>query len=166
MNNMTSLMSHYLEHPNLKPSEALESWNGMMSSGHSAAMNPTPIINQPTPNMSHPNIQQIRQPGPGQIVSQNHQFMSPALQNQLLPNGINGSPHYSHTPSPASHAMIKQQSTSSHTASVNTSPNMATKRRRSTTKTEMDDGSGDMNGATKVKQSPRVVGNKRMKANN
>lgn len=162
---MTSLMSHYLEHPHLKPSEALEHWNGMMSNNPSA-MNPTPIINQPNPNMPQPNMQQIRPPGPGQPGSQNHQFMSPALQHQLLPNGINGSPHFSHTPSPASHAMVKQQSTSSHTASVNTSPNMSTKRRRSMAKIDLDDGSGDMNGANKVKQSPRVGGNKRMKANN
>jgi hypothetical protein len=51
--------------------------------------------------------------------------------------------------------------------SVNTSPNMMNnKRRRSTAKMETDDGGGEMNGVPKVKQSPRVGGNKRMKGGN
>jgi hypothetical protein len=160
MNNMTSLMAHYIEH-NMKPTEALESWNTMMSN-----TNPVPMGQPGHPQMpGHPNQmmpQGARPPGSGQM------FMSPALSNQLLPpNGMTGSPGMMHTPSPnshASHAMVKQQSTSSHTASVNTSPNMKNKRRRSTAKMDLDDGE-HMNG-TKVKASPRVGGNKRMKGGN
>jgi hypothetical protein len=158
MNNMTSLMAHYLKHNDLKPTEALESWNTMMSNINPIQQNP----GQPNP-MQQPGMPPgARPPGPGQPGQ--HMFMSPHMQNQLLPNGMTGSPGMMHTPSPNSHAMVKQQSTSSHTASVNTSPNMQNKRRRSTAKMDMDDGEG-MNG-TKVKQSPRVGGNKRMKGGN
>lgn len=158
---MTSLMAHYLENHDLKPTEALESWNNMMSGNNPAMPNP----GQSSPAMQHPNMPPgARQVGPGQG---GQMFMSPAMANQLLPNGAMGnSPGMMHTPSPASHAMVKQQSTSSHSASVNTSPNMNNKRRRSTAKIEIDDGGGEMNGASKVKQSPRVGGGKRMKANN
>mgnify|MGYP003624100790 CR=1 FL=1 len=162
MNNMTSLMAHYLEHGEMKPSEALEHWNGMMSSNSSAPMGPQNPGQNPGQPMQQPNMPPgVRPPGPGQPGQ--HMFMSPAMQNQLLPNGMNGSPGMMHTPSPNSHQMVKQQSTSSHTASVNTSPNMQNKRRRSTAKIDLDD--GEMNGA-KVKQSPRVGGGKRMKGGN
>ena len=156
---MTSLMAHYLEHANMKPSEALESWNIMMSNNNAVMANnaqgpPNPgAMQQPMPPGARP---------PGQ---QGQMFMSPAMANQLLPNGVmGGSPGLMHTPSPGTHPMIKQHSTSSHTASVNTSPSMNNKRRRSTAKIEIDDGTGDMNGGPKVKQSPRVGGGKRMKA--
>jgi hypothetical protein len=157
MNNMTSLMAHYLKNTHMKPTEALESWNTMMSN----------VASQPNPGQANPMQQPnmppgARPPGPGQPGQ--HMFMSPHMANSLLPNGMTGSPGMMHTPSPNSHAMVKQQSTSSHTASVNTSPNMQNKRRRSTAKMDMDDGEG-MNG-TKVKQSPRVGGNKRMKGGN
>lgn len=163
MNNMTSLMAHSVEHGEMALSAALESWNNMMSS-----TNPTGPQNsgqnpgQPNP-MQQPNMPPGgRPPGPGQPGQ--HMFMSPAMATQLLPpNGMIGSPGMMHTPSPNSHPMVKQQSTSSHTASVNTSPNMQNKRRRSTAKIDLDD--GDMNGA-KVKQSPRVGGGKRMKGGN
>ena len=161
MNNMTSLMAHYLEHTSMKPTEALESWNTMMA-------NTPGVANQnPNPNqgMQNSNMQSGARPsGPGQNPPM---FMSPALAHQLLPNGaMSGSPNMMHTPSPASIAMVKQQSTSSHTASVNTSPNINNKRRRSTVKVVDDDGGGDVNGVPKVKQSPRVGGNKRMKGGN
>jgi hypothetical protein len=159
MNNMTSLMAHYLEQGDLKPTDALESWNTMMSNNNSAPMGQqmqSQIPGQPGQMMP----QGARPPGA-------QMFMSPALTNQLLPpNGMAGSPGMMHTPSPnshASHAMVKQQSTSSHTASVNTSPNLQNKRRRSTAKMDGDD--GEMNG-TKVKASPRVGVNKRMKGGN
>lgn len=154
-------MAHYLEHSNLKPSEALESWNTMISNSNPSMSNP----GQSSPAMQQPNMPPGARPaGPGQGGPM---FMSPAMANQLLPNGAMGnSPGMMHTPSPASHPMVKQHSTSSHTASVNTSPNMNNKRRRSTAKIEIDDGGGEMNGASKVKQSPRVGGGKRMKANN
>jgi hypothetical protein len=162
---MTSLMVHYLENPHMKPSEALESWNNNMATNQAALQGP------PHPNQGPqqgqgmpPNMQPGPRPGPGQP---GQMFMSPAMQNSLLPNGsMGGSPHFQHTPSPNSQPMMKQQSTSSHTMSSNTSPNMMNnKRRRSTAKMEPDDG-GEMNGAPKVKQSPRVGGNKRMKGGN
>lgn len=164
MNNMTGLMAHYLEHPDMNPPQALESWNIMMSANNPTLMGPqNPGQNQGQQGqMQQPNMPPgARPPGSGQPGQ--HMFMSPAMQNQLLPNGggMTGSPGMMHTPSPNSHPMVKQQSTSSHTASVNTSPNLQNKRRRS--KIDMDD--GDMNGA-KVKQSPRVGGGKRMKGGN
>ncbi len=160
MNNMTSLMAHYLENAALKPTEALDSWNNMMANTPGMAA-PNHVPNQ---TMQSPNMPPGARPnGPGQNAPM---FMSPALAHQLLPNGaMTGSPSMMHTPSPASHAMVKQQSTSSHTASVNTSPNINNKRRRSTVKLD-DDGGGDVNGVAKVKQSPRVGGNKRMKGTN
>ncbi|KAF1944249.1 hypothetical protein EJ02DRAFT_464329 [Clathrospora elynae] len=159
INNMSSLMAHYHEQANMMPFEALESWNSMMSNSQTA------MQIQQGQGQSQGMQPGVRPPGPGQPGPM---FMSPALANQLLPNGssMNGSPSLLHSPSPASHVMIKQQSTSSHTASVNTSPNMNNKRRRSTAKIEIDDGGGEMNGAPKVKASPRVGGGKRMKAGN
>jgi hypothetical protein len=63
-------------------------------------------------------------------------------------------------------AQHSQQGTnSSATASVNTSPNVSQKRRRSTAKMDPND-DGDVNGVVKVKQSPRVGGTKRVKQNN
>jgi hypothetical protein len=166
MNHMTSLMVHYLENPHMKPSEALESWNNNMANTQGGPQGPQHPNQGPQqgPGMQ-PNMQPGPRPGgPGQP----QMFMSPAMQNSLLPNGsMGGSPHFQHTPSPNSQPMMKQQSTSSHTMSVNTSPNMMNnKRRRSTVKMDNDDGGGDMNGGQKVKQSPRVGGNKRMKAGN
>lgn len=114
----------------------------------------------------------LGQPG----IPPNHQFMSPALANLGPPSAINGSPHLmqnTHTPSPAqTHGLIAQHSqqgtSSSAGASANTSPNVSNKRRRSTVKVEGDDGGGEVNGSgggggPKVKQSPRVGGNKRVK---
>jgi hypothetical protein len=157
MNNMSSLMTHYLENSTMKPSEALESWNSMMQSTSGSMGQP----NAQMPGPQNPGQQQVNMPpgargpqGPGQPM-----FMSPAMANQLLPNGaMNGSPHMMHTPSPASHQMVKQQSQNSHSASVNTSPNITGKRRRSTVKIDQDDD------GPKIKQSPRVGGGKRMKA--
>jgi hypothetical protein len=156
---MTSLMAHYMENPGMKPSEALEHWNNTMTTTLQVQQqNHGPQQGQGMqPNMPPG----ARPPGPGQP---GQMFMSPAMQNSLLPNGAGGSPHFAHTPSPSSQAMMKQHSTSSHTMSVNTSPNMNNKRRRSTVKPDMDDG-GEVNGAPKVKPSPRMAGgNKRMKA--
>ena len=162
MNNMSSLMTHYLENTNLKPSEALESWNSMMQNTPAAMgsqnlqVQGPPTLGQPQGSIP-PGARGLQ--GPGQ--SSQPMFMSPAMASQLLPNGaMNGSPHIMHTPSPASHPMVKQQSTSSHTASVNTSPNVSGKRRRSTVKIDQDDD------GPKIKQSPRAGGNKRMKAGN
>jgi hypothetical protein len=150
-------MAHYLDNPGMKPSQALESWNNTMTASlQGQQQSHAPQQGQGMPPGARP-------PGPGQPTQM---FMSPALQNSLLPNGAGGSPHFNNTPSPHSQPMIKQHSTSSHTMSVNTSPNMNNKRRRSTVKPDMDDGGvGEVNGAPKVKPSPRMGGgNKRMKA--
>lgn len=117
--------------------------------------------NAQMPGPQNPGQQQVNMPpgargpqGPGQPM-----FMSPAMANQLLPNGaMNGSPHMMHTPSPASHQMVKQQSQSSHSASVNIWPEITRKRRRSTVKIDQDD-DGPI-----IKQSPRLRGGKRIKA--
>ncbi|KAF2096820.1 hypothetical protein NA57DRAFT_58707 [Rhizodiscina lignyota] len=117
---------------------------------------------------------------------------SPAMQHQFLPGGMpgvngGGSPHINlnaanlnpgvssnvHTPSPAQAHMqapsmvqqMSQQGSTGSGASVNTSPNVAGNKRRrpSAVKTE-DEGGGEVNGVQgKVKQSPRVGQNKRVK---
>lgn len=108
--------------------------------------------------------------------------MSPAMQPSFLPgNQANGSPHLStgsntlsmntHTPSPHQSNMAPpmapqlSQQGSAAGASANTSPNVSGKRRRSTVQgVKAEDGDGVVNGAgPKVKQSPRMGGNKRMK---
>ncbi|KAK8247536.1 LIM-domain binding protein-domain-containing protein [Phyllosticta capitalensis] len=152
----------------------------------------TPQINMP------PNGPANAQPGqrtPGNMPggnpnaphhAVNPQFMSPHIANlQQFPGGlnpaVNGSPHLAgqtHTPSPAQGHMqapglvaqhSQQGTNSSAAASANTSPNVSNKRRRSTVKTEGDDGGGDANGnpnAPKVKPSPRLPhNNKRLKGN-
>ncbi|KAK7189167.1 hypothetical protein PSPO01_04754 [Paraphaeosphaeria sporulosa] len=176
MNNMTSLMTHYHENPDLTPAAAMENWTREMSAGNPMAqpdaarmqggMPPGQGMQQPQPGMPAGS----RTPsGMGQPGLPPNQFMSPAMQNGLLPNGHMSSPslmQQNHTPSPASHAMAHQQSQSSNTASVNTSPNVSNKRRRSTAKIDVDDGGGDANGVPKVKPSPRIGGNKRVKNNN
>ncbi|KAH7117086.1 LIM-domain binding protein-domain-containing protein, partial [Dendryphion nanum] len=166
MNNMTNLIAYYQENPQFNPPQAMVQWNNAMSNSPALAQQSQGIMGMQPP-------QQGMQPGartpsgPGQPVGP--QFMSPAMANSsLLQNGsLTGSPHLmnqSHTPSPASHAMVAQHSQQGSSASVNTSPNVSNKRRRSTAKIEGDDGGGvEMNGVQKVKQSPRVGGNKRIK---
>lgn len=99
------------------------------------------------------------------------------------PSGLNPSLVQTHTPSPAqahmAPPMVPQASQAGSTASgsgvsQNTSPNQSNKRRRSTVQGVMkdDDGGGEVNGAPvggggaqKVKPSPRIGGNKRIKGN-
>ena len=111
-------------------------------------------------------------------------FNSPSVANLNLPMqngvpGLNGSPHIahnqglapnnmnmpnSHSPSPHQTNMAapmvpqhSQQGTNSSAASANTSPNVNNKRRRSTVKTEADDGAAEgSQGANRVKPSPRM----------
>lgn len=134
--------------------------------------------------MQHPNAMNVP---PNFVMS------SPALQNSLLPGGMQGvngggSPRINlnaanvqnaHTPSPAqthmqapamAHQLSQQGSIGgSSGASVNTSPNVTgngKRRRPSNVKTEDDGGGVEVNGVQpKVKQSPRVGGqNKRIKS--
>jgi hypothetical protein len=184
MTRMSHLMAYSAQHENLTASQAMTSWlqstaNNPILQQQNAGQggNVPPSAQMMQQGLQHP--QGNLPPGArtplqnGQLGGPppNHQFMSPAMANQLLPNAVmNGSPHLmqqNHTPSPASHAMAAQlsQQGSSTTASVNTSPNVSNKRRRSTAKGDIDDGV-EVNGAQKVKQSPRIGGNKRAKANN
>ena len=173
---MTNLMAHSQEHQNLTPNQALSSWVDVMSANSAMAQQQgagNPMQRGQNPQGMPNQQQQILPPGArtpsGTGQPGAPQFMSPAMQNSLLPNAVNGSPHLMqhHTPSPASHAMAAQHSqqgtNSSATASVNTSPNVSQKRRRSTAKMDPDD--DGINGVQKVKPSPRVQ-NKRMKGNN
>jgi hypothetical protein len=182
MNNMTSLMAHYQENPQLNPPQAMHNWVSTMASNpalqqqnanqmQGGLMSQNPMIQQGMVPQQQGTPQGARTPSnTAQLgIQPNHQFMSPAMAAGILPpNGsMNGSPHLmqqSHTPSPASHTMVAQHSQSSNTASVNTSPNVSNKRRRSTAKVELD-GDGEMNGVSKVRPSPRIGGNKRVKAN-
>ncbi|KAF2803482.1 uncharacterized protein BDZ99DRAFT_526411 [Mytilinidion resinicola] len=182
---MNQLILYAQDHPELTPAGAL---NSLL-----ASLPPKQFSQQPSqqqqgnipPNQAQLLQQQQQQnlppgsrtpSGTGQAGGPNHQFMSPAMANLGLPGAINGSPHLmqnSHTPSPAQTHMAKQHSqqgtNSSATASANTSPNVSNKRRRSNVKMETDDGGGgEVNGAgggQKVKASPRVGGNKRVKGN-
>ena len=184
MKNMSSLMGYYSNHDELTPSQAMIQWNNIMTAGNPAMapqnmrmqqaggmppgnMPPGQVMQQPPQQGMPPGArtpQTMVQPG----LPPNQQFMSPAMANSLLPNGNMSSPHMmqSHTPSPASHPMVHQVSQGGSSASQNTSPNMTNKRRRSTAKMDGDDGGGpDVNGAVKIKQSPRVGGGKRAKNN-
>lgn len=142
------------------------------------------------PGSRTPNAPMVGRP-PGM---ENFVNMSPAMHNSLLPVvAANGSPHLAgpgglnpalvqtHTPSPAqthmAPPMVPQASQAGSTASgsgvsQNTSPNQSNKRRRSTVaqhKGGDDDGGGEVNGTqggqTKVKPTPRMGGNKRIKSN-
>lgn len=167
MNTMTSLITHYLENPTFTPAAALDNFNAQQSTARTqGVMPPNQTMQQPL--QAGMPVGSRTPSGMGQPGLPPNQFMSPAMQNGLLPNGHMSSPslmQQNHTPSPASLAMAHQQSQSSNTASVNTSPNVNNKRRRSTAKMDLDDGGGDANGATKVKPSPRLGGNKRVKGN-
>jgi hypothetical protein len=169
---MITLIEYSHEHPDLSASQALEHWSRVAApSLPSANAQQNALLQQQGMTQPHGIPQGARTPsGMGQGPPP-HQFMSPAIANSLLPNAaMNGSPHLmqqNHTPSPASLPMQAQHSHqgSSATASVNTSPNVTSnKRRRSTAKVEPDDGGGlEMNGTVKVKPSPRIGGNKRVK---
>lgn len=165
MNTMTSLINHYLENPSFTPAAALDHFNTQQDNAmRQGGMPPSQGMQQP-PQPGMP-VGSRTPSGMGQPGLPPNQFMSPAMQNGLLPNGHMSSPslmQQNHTPSPASHAMAHQQSQSSNTASVNTSPNNSNKRRRSTAKIDIDDTGGDPNGANKVKPSPRLGNNKRIK---
>jgi hypothetical protein len=106
-----------------------------------------------------------------------HMTMSPAMQAGLIPNNIqNGSPHLSsgHNPmqspalsnmAPPMAAQRSQQGNATAGASAGTSPNMSTKRRRSTQPNVKNEEDGvNMNGTSKkVKPSPSMANAKRGK---
>jgi hypothetical protein len=138
---------------------------------------------QPGPQQGQMNgPQAARTPGGGPYMAGPY-AASPHMANLGLPNAMNGSPHMgtpmglpggsvgAHTPSPATSHMgapgmvsqHSQQGTPIATGTAGASPNISNKRRRSTVKAE-DDGA-DVNGvgAARVKASPRVPSNKKLK---
>jgi hypothetical protein len=159
LNYMQDLIYYSKEHPELSVPEALES---LVSS-----------YNQPQTSQNP-----IRPAFPdGGVRAYGAAGISPHIANQLLPGSAqtNGSPHMNamnlngmnaHTPSPHQSNMappmvtsLSHQGSSTSGPSANTSPNVTSKRRRSTVKAEGDDGP-----APKVKASPRMNNNaKRMK---
>ena len=172
MNNMTNLIQYYQENPQFNPPQAMLQWNNLMSNNAALAQQNQGNIHLGNMGMQPPQAHMqpgARTPsGPGQPGGPQFMSPSPAMSNNMLPNGaLTGSPHLmnqSHTPSPASHPMVAQHSQQGSSASVNTSPNVSNKRRRSTAKIEGDDGGGaEVNGNQKIKQSPRPGTNKRVK---
>lgn len=122
-----------------------------------------------SPAMSQMGIPMNHLNGPMPMNGSPHIAHQQGLPGGLMPNhNLNLGP--THTPSPhqsnmAAPPMIpqhSQQGTNSSAASANTSPNTAQKRRRSQVKAESDD-IGDGNGGPRVKASPRVGGNKKVK---
>ena len=167
---MGPLIQYSQTHPNLPPKDAMQ----QMINEHSA--NQMRMATMAQQNLSAPMAQTMsgqRTPG---LNGPNH-FSSPAMAHLGLPNA-QGSPHLGgpvHTPSPAQNhmagpvAMVHQQSqqgsnlSGSQVTSANTSPNVTNKRRRaSAVKVEDDGGGPEVNGANKVKPSPRI-GGKRQK---
>jgi hypothetical protein len=189
---MQDLMHFSKEHPELRVSEALDqlvqSYNSMNSqpAGNFTQnqLNVNGVVNPNFPGGAGGN--NLMQGG-GRNANLQRQdgtwaAMSPAMQPSFLPgNQANGSPHLStgsntismnaHTPSPHQSNMAPpmapqlSQQGSATGASANTSPNVSGKRRRSTVQgVKAEDGDGGINGTgPKIKQSPRMVGNKRMK---
>jgi hypothetical protein len=212
LSNMQELMIFQQQHPELKPSQALEAlvasypqreqqpgFQGPnQQPGHPGQMMQRPQMGMP-PNQNpalqqqqaHAHAQQgqmngppaARTPGGGPYMAAPY-GASPHMANLGLPNAMNGSPHMgtpmgvpggsvgAHTPSPATSHMQapgmvsqhSQQGTPIATGTAGASPNISNKRRRSTVKAEED---GDVNGVApaRVKQSPRVPSNKKLKNN-
>jgi hypothetical protein len=186
MTYMQDAILHYHQNPGMRAEQALNHFVESlptMTSNMLMQMGPgQPNPGQPgQPHMApgagmpgQPMAAGVRTPsgagGPNPSAGQG-QFMSPHIANLGLPNGLTGSPHLmqTHTPSPASHPLVaqhSQQGTNSSAASANTSPNVNKRRRPSTVKVEGDEAGGELNGAQKVKPSPRLGGgNKRQKPN-
>jgi transcription elongation factor len=162
---MGPLMEFSQRNPELRPQEAMhrmvtETAQNMRMNQMAANANGGMQMNtgQRTPGLNGPN-----------------QFASPAMNHLGLPQ--QGSPHISgpaHTPSPAhlqqgGIAMVHQMSqgnsnlSGSQGPSTNTRPNVTTKRRRtSLVKIEDENANQEVNGANKVRPSPRI-GGKRQK---
>lgn len=143
---MNPLFSYSLQHINLTPYTALEQYvqsialvqagQGMLQSG------------QRTPSM-------------GQFPM----GQSPSAAHLGLPeNVISGSPAQGHMQAPGMALQQSQQGTSSSGPSANTSPNVSTKRRRPSVKTEGEDGNQPNGVQPKAKTTPRI-GGKRQKGN-
>jgi len=152
-----------------------------------------PQMSLPPNGVQPPGSRTPNQPMPARPPGMPESFanMSPAMQSSLLPGvAANGSPHITgpsglnpalgqtHTPSPAqahmAPPMVPQASQAGSTASgsgvsQNTSPNQSNKRRRSAVAGMKAEDDGEVNGTSggqsKVKPSPRLQGNKRIKGN-
>jgi hypothetical protein len=84
---------------------------------------------------------------------------SPSAAHLGLPeNVIGGSPAQGNMQAPGMALQQSQQGTSSSGPSANTSPNVSTKRRRASVKTEGDDGAQTNGVQPKLKSTPRITG--------
>ncbi|KIX97198.1 uncharacterized protein Z520_07312 [Fonsecaea multimorphosa CBS 102226] len=172
MTAMGPLMEYYQQHPGISPKDTLlrvtqenaqnmaQANNQRLNQMARAANGQVIFPNQMNPGMNGPNM-----------------MNSPAMGHLNVPQA-QGSPMMGgpvHTPSPAQNptaggvAMMHQMSaqgsnlSGSQGPSTNTSPNVSNKRRRaSVVKIEEENAQGEVNGANKVKPSPKL-GGKRQK---
>jgi hypothetical protein len=172
MTAMGPIMEYFHTHPGVSPKESLfrvtqDNAQNMANVNNARLQNQmaarangqVTFPNQMNPGMTGPN-----------------QFNSPAMGHLGIPQAqgspLMGGPN--HTPSPAQNpaaggvAMIHQMSaqgsnlSGSQGPSTNTSPNVSNKRRRASGVKLEEEGTGDSNGANKVKPSPKI-GGKRQK---
>jgi hypothetical protein len=149
---MNPLFQFSHQNSNLTPYNALEQYVAAIAIG--------------APGMNGPNLLQSGQRTPSQFPMN----QSPSVAHLGLPDNnsaIGGSPAQGHMQAPNMALQQSQQGTSSSGPSANTSPNVTTKRRRPSVKTEGDEAAaaaGQTNGIQpKVKPSPRM--GKRQKGN-
>jgi len=182
------LCSYSQRHPELSAREALNLLTTQIQAQphqfHNANLHPHPGHPLSNPAFQQPQSNHFVSPAPPHLAlpmsngaSPGTIHMSPAIQNQMLQNHLQGTPQQSHQllgQAPTSVGMVATQSQQgtntsgggSQGTSANASPNVTNKRRRaSAVKVEGEDttevnGTGPQN---KVKASPRV-GVKRQKA--
>ena len=139
-------------------------------SHQNSSLAPYPALDQYVANISlngsisAPNAQGLLQPGQRTpSMSQFPMGQSPSAAHLGLPENANsGSPALGHMQAPGMALQQSQQGTNSSGPSANTSPNVSSKRRRPSVKTEGDE-TAQVNGVQpKVKPSPRM-NNKRQK---
>jgi hypothetical protein len=170
---MSDLISHASQHPELSINQALstilEAYN-KQPQGQPRPTNPALLQMQQQGMNRMPNGPMMAQ----QSGAEGFLAMSPAMQATMLSNGsphlagvanpmgMVQSPAQSHMAPPMTAQQSQQGSNSG--PSTNSSPHLQSKRRRSTAQVKAEDGS-DPNGTggKKVKQSPHIGGNKRVK---
>lgn len=159
---MQPLIAFSKEHPELSVDAALQS----LVNHYNQNPPQNPMMNMPGGggNTTPGQIQGAFPPG-GLNNQTRMMQSSPGMLNGVLPNGILPNGGNAHTPSPhqanMAPPMVPQGSQQGSVTSSNTSPNVSTKRRRSTAAGVK----GEEETGAKVKQSPRMAsGNaKRMK---
>jgi hypothetical protein len=151
MGQMNPLFQYSHLNPSLEPYRALDQYVASIAS-HGTIPGP------------HPGGQGIMQSGQ---VTPNMQFpmgQSPSTQHLGLPDNVaGGSPALGHMQAPGMALQQSQQGTSSSGPSANTSPNVSTKRRRPSVKTEGELQDQPNGVPPRMKASPKTV--KRQKPN-